>query len=236
MSLRERSDRLGERVWVARRGAASPHSPADPHPALRATFSQWEKESELLTIRRLSAYPPPPTSCFRSSCKNCSVTNHPRQDPCQTPAHPVGGEGVGSTFSMAAGCGRAMKPGGRVLRGSLQTSMDDVRLLAARLLADRYGKAAAPASRRRQQCPRRDPARPEGRAANRMARGKRPRGAGLLRRNGKTIKAPGEARPPRALPELSGSDAGESFSLRGASGRVGSRRRTLLTAAQHQGL
>ncbi len=180
MSLRERSDRLGERVWVARRGAASPHSPADPHPALRATFSQWEKESELLTIRRLSAYPPPPTSCFRSSCKNCSVTNHPRQDPCQTPAHPVGGEGVGSTFSMAAGCGRAMKPGGRVLRGSLQTSMDDVRLLAARLLADRYGKAAAPASRRRQQCPRRDPARPEGRAANRMARGKRPRGAVCL--------------------------------------------------------
>ena len=45
-----------------------------------------------------------------------------------------------------------------------------------------------------------DPVRPELRATTRMARGKRPRGAGLLRRNGKTIKAPGEARPPRALP------------------------------------
>jgi hypothetical protein len=45
-----------------------------------------------------------------------------------------------------------------------------------------------------------DPVRPEARAASRRARGKRLRGAGLLRRNGKTIKAPGEARPPRALP------------------------------------
>ena len=46
-----------------------------------------------------------------------------------------------------------------------------------------------------------DPVRPEARAASRRARGKRLRGAGLLRRNGKTIKAPGEARPPRTLPE-----------------------------------
>ena len=45
-----------------------------------------------------------------------------------------------------------------------------------------------------------DPVRPEARAASRRARGKRLRGAGLLRRNGQTIKAPGEARPPRALP------------------------------------
>jgi len=62
------------------------------------------------------------------------------------------------------------------------------------------------------------PARPEARAASRRgawktaARGRRrpfptvisradqKGGQGRLRRNGKTIKAPGEARPPRALP------------------------------------
>ena len=68
---------------------------------------------------------------------------------------------------------------------------------------------ASCAGRRRKSCPPRvagsnvsggDPVRPEARAASRRARGKRLRGAGLLRRNGKTIKAPGEARPPRALP------------------------------------
>ena len=79
--------------------------------------------------------------------------------------------------------------------------MDGVRLLAA---GQWRGPLAAP-------CPSRvagsnviggDPVRPEARAASRRARGKRLRGAGLLRRNGKTIKAPGEARPPRTLPEL----------------------------------
>jgi len=34
---------LRERVWDDRLGAASPLQPADPHPALRATFSQREK-------------------------------------------------------------------------------------------------------------------------------------------------------------------------------------------------
>ena len=39
------------------------------------------------------------------------------------PSHPVGGEGVGSTASTTAGCGRAMKPGGGVLRGSSRASV-----------------------------------------------------------------------------------------------------------------
>ena len=39
---------LRERVWVDRLGAASPPQPADPHPALRATFSQGEKERFLV--------------------------------------------------------------------------------------------------------------------------------------------------------------------------------------------
>ena len=39
--------------------------------------------------------------------------------------------------------------------------------------------------------------------------------AGQVRlcRNGKTINAPGEARPPRTLPDLSGSDAGERSNM-----------------------
>jgi len=36
---------LRERVWVDRLEAAPPLQPADPHPALRATFSHWEKEA-----------------------------------------------------------------------------------------------------------------------------------------------------------------------------------------------
>ena len=53
MSARERSERLRERVRVACRPASAasppvrrltPTDPADPHPPLRGTFSQWEKE------------------------------------------------------------------------------------------------------------------------------------------------------------------------------------------------
>ena len=53
LSARERSDRLRERVWVGWRPSAkpwrcserrlAPREIADPHPALRATFSQREK-------------------------------------------------------------------------------------------------------------------------------------------------------------------------------------------------
>ena len=91
-------------------------------------------------------------------------------------SHPVGGEGVGSSAPMSAGCGRAMKPGGRIPRGSLRRSMDGLRLLAA---GQWSGPLAAP-------CPSRvagsnvrggDPVRPEARAASRRARGKRLRGA-----------------------------------------------------------
>jgi hypothetical protein len=38
---------LRERVWGDRSGAASPLPSADPHPALRATFSQWEKDQDV---------------------------------------------------------------------------------------------------------------------------------------------------------------------------------------------
>ena len=48
--------------------------------------------------------------------------------------HPVGGEGVGSSAPMSAGCARAKKPGGWIPRGSLRRSMDDLCLLAARFL------------------------------------------------------------------------------------------------------
>ena len=164
---------------------------------------------------------------------------------------------------MSAGCGRAMKPGGWILRGSLQRLMDGLRLLAARFLC---GLLTA-----RPSCPPRvagsnvcggDPARPETRAANRMARGKRLRGAGAvpsrpwfhgrirraakvrLRRNGKTIKAPGEARPPRALPALSAAmpeGASACAKHQTASGRpeglrVTVRGRSLQAAAQQPGL
>ena len=122
-------------------------------------------------------------------------------------SHPVGGEGVGSSAPMSAGCGRAMKPGGWIPRGSLRRSMDGLRLLAARFPRGLLTKVMS-AARRRQQCLRRDPVRSELRATTRKARGKRLRGAGLLRRNGNSTPAPGEARPPRALPDLSGSDAG----------------------------
>ena len=54
--------------------------------------------------------------------------------PVSDSSHPVGGEGVGSSAPMSAGCGRAMKPGGRIPRGSLRRSMDGLRLLAARFL------------------------------------------------------------------------------------------------------
>ena len=57
LSAQERSDWPRERVWAGRRHSAkprqcserrlAPREPADPHPALRATFSQWEKEQNL---------------------------------------------------------------------------------------------------------------------------------------------------------------------------------------------
>ena len=77
---------------------------------------------------------------------------------------------------MSAGCGRAMKPGGWILRGSLRRSMDGTRLLAARFLCGPLTKVMS-AARRRQQCLRRDPVRSELRATTRTARGKRLRGA-----------------------------------------------------------
>jgi hypothetical protein len=120
--------------------------------------------------------------------------------------------------SMAAGCGRAMKPGGRRPRGSSRRSMDGLCLLAARCWMRAAGRIVAT-------CPPRvgpgngsggDPARPE-------RQGRQPEGAwktatrsGLLRRNGKQPKhraRPGRSAPsPTACPQAANSHA-RSFSL-----------------------
>ena len=113
----------------AARSSLPLHHPSDGPPP----HSLREQGGDgMLTIRRLSAYSALLTYCSHTPFKNYSVTNHPRRGPCQTPVHPVGGEGVGSSAPMSAGCGRAMKPGGRIPRGSLRRSMDGLRLLAAR--------------------------------------------------------------------------------------------------------
>ena len=102
---------------------------------------------------------------------------------------------------MAAGCGRAMKPGGWRPRGSRGASMDGVDRLAARFLC---GLPTAMPS-----CPPRvrtgngqggDPVRPEIRAASRRARGKRLRGAACLVETVKRSKH--RARPGRPAPSL----------------------------------
>ena len=133
--------------------------------------------------RNLSAHNPPIVSISRVANPLTSITFQDKQrhepsapGPVSDSSHPVGGEGVGSSAPMSAGCGRAMKPGGWIPRGSLRRSMDGLRLLAARQWS---GLLAAP-------CPSRvagsnviggDPVRPEARAASRRARGKRLRGA-----------------------------------------------------------
>src|SRR5690606_24011469 len=70
LSARERSDRLRSRVRVAGRPSASAAAPpaprlaptetADPHPALRATFSHREKENRPRPIPAHPAFRVPP--------------------------------------------------------------------------------------------------------------------------------------------------------------------------------
>ena len=134
--------------------------------------------------RNLSADNPPIASISRADNPLTSLTfqDKQRHEPSalsRVPdsSHPVGGEGVGSSASMSAGCGRAMKPGGRILRGSSQGSMDGSCLLAARFPRGPLAPVAMSAARRHPQGRRRDPVRPEARAASRRARGKRLRGA-----------------------------------------------------------
>ena len=159
-------------------GAASPVPQPDPHPALRATFSQREKDQD-------HAGNPPPA---RQVSEANPLTPHHFLQPAasfprrrKTPRHnspiPSVGRASDPRSSMAAGCGRAMKPGRRRVRGSLGMSMDGIPLLAARLgtepLLTRSARSAVRSSRKggpgRRQGPRT--------AASRPARGKRLRGA-----------------------------------------------------------
>src|SRR5690606_25988165 len=47
------------RVRIDRPGAASPLPSPDPHPALRATFSQWEKDSRFMAVLTPETHPCP---------------------------------------------------------------------------------------------------------------------------------------------------------------------------------
>ena len=85
--------------------------------------------------------------------------------------------------SMSAGCGRAMKPGRRRVRGSSRGSMDGLCLLAARLEVRSDGLAIAGVRPSRSGVSNGFGAirqRPGRRAASRRACGKRPRGAACL--------------------------------------------------------
>jgi hypothetical protein len=134
--------------------------------------------------RNLSAHHPPIVSISRAANPLLSLAFKKMQrhepsalSPVPDSSHPVGGEGVGSSAPMSAGCGRAMKPGGWILRGSSQGSMDGSCLLAARFPRGPLAHVATSAARRRPQGRRRDPVRSELRATTRRARGKRLRGA-----------------------------------------------------------
>ena len=192
--------RRGEGGW---RGADRTLLPTPP-----PSFGWSPSPFAARTGRRRDAHNPPIASISRAANLLIPLAFQKSQrhepsvpGPVPDSSHPVGGEGVGSSAPMSAGCGRAMKPGGWILRGSLQGSMDGSCLLAARFPRGPLAPVAMSAARRRQQCLRRDPVRSELRATTRKARGKRLRGAGLLRRNGNSTTAPGEARPPRALPD-----------------------------------
>ena len=131
-----------------------------------------------------------------------------RKSLLHNPPIPSVGRASDPRSSMATGCGRAMKPGRRRVRGSLRTSMDGVRLLAARLgtepLLTRSARSAVRSSRKggpgRRQGPRT--------AASRPARGKRLRGVVCFVETVKQSKhraRPGRSAPspdfPAAMPE-----------------------------------
>ena len=120
------------------------------------------------------------------------------------PSHPVGGEGVGSTASTTAGCGRAMKPGRRRVPGSSWTSSGWRPLLAARPVAgadaDLVRKAPPPALSAREG--RQQPSRPEQGPPVGGANGKRPRGALRLVETVNLNSQTGRDPAPRSLPDL----------------------------------
>ena len=130
--------------WVGSR-----RSPKGTEPSLAAGATQARGYPSIRAVRRhciadsspiFSRSGRPNARMFRAYCK--------RQRP-----HPVGGEGVGSCASMSAGCGRAMKPGGWIPRGSFGASTDGTRLLAARFLCGPPTQAVMSAA----------PCRPQGR-------------------------------------------------------------------------
>ena len=202
MSLRERSERQGERVRVDCPGAASPlhHSTlirrcAPPSPKGRRI--RWD-ESIVGFRRKCPAFPTPSSFPKLYSWRRARRPYHA--------VHPVGGEGVGSTFLDVGGLWSSDEARGRLRRGSLRTSMDGVRLLAARFLCGT--SAALDVSARLP---------PSGTARNRPGVGKAQTGpaagtrvenddAGRLsRRNGKTHKhraSPVAPRPPQPLAAL----------------------------------
>ena len=106
---------------------------------------------------------------------------------------------------MSAGCGRAMKPGRRRVRGSSRRSMDGLCLLAARLEVRSDGLAIAGVRPSRSGVSNGFGAirqRPGRRAASRRACGKRPRGAACLVETVKqqsTGRGPDAPRPPQPL-------------------------------------
>ena len=105
--------------------------------------------------------------------------------------------------SMSAGCGRAMKPGRRRVRGSSRAGMDPARLLAARLEVRSDGLAIAGVRPSRSGVSNGFGAirqRPGRRAASRRACGKRPRGAACLVETVHTATQPGEPGCPAPSP------------------------------------
>src|SRR6478672_2252587 len=121
LSARERSDRSRERVRVAFPGAASPLPPSDPHPALRATFSQREKDQDC------ADNPPPARRVVDTNLLILNdVWNPPasfprlRKTPRHNPSHPVCGEGVGSTLLDVGGLWSSDEARGMQTSGALE--------------------------------------------------------------------------------------------------------------------
>ena len=136
---------------------------------------------------------------------------------------PSDGEGVGSTFSMAAGCGRAMKPGrgksGGPRGGRWMASVCSPRAFRCGPMPSSRMTPSPPRSGRRE-APGAIRSKARRRAASRRACGKRPRGAACLVET-VTLQQhrarPGCPAPsPTAFPEAANSRARFSFAGAGA--------------------
>ena len=139
-----------------------------------------------------------------------------RKKPWDTRGIPSVGRASDPRSSMSAGCGRAMKPGRRRVRGSSRAGMDPARLLAARLqerVADVASRGAMSAPCRDQQWCRCDPS--KARMQGRQSEGERKMTTrdSLSRRNGTHCNTTGRARLSRALPLNSPPIRGEARAL-----------------------